>query len=226
MDAPLRRRGVGSALLAAAERAAAEDGRDLVHVECMSFQSPALFVAHGYNEYARLNGYGGGAERVHLWRTLDASSASRASVDGAPAALGLHLEVTTAPASEDLATVRSGLSSWNEQVYRPAIPQPLNVLLRGPGGQVWGGLTAATCWNGCFVDLFWVDTGLRHRGFGSAILHAAEKEAQRRGCDFVHLDTFNFQARGFYEKLGYSVYGTLRGFAEGAERYHLVKRLA
>ncbi len=46
-----------------------------------------------------------------------------------------------------------------------------------------------------------------------------------RGCEFVHLDTFNFQARGFYEKLGFVVYGTLTGFADGVERYHLVKSI-
>jgi ribosomal protein S18 acetylase RimI-like enzyme len=231
VDAPLRRQGIGRALLARAEADARADGRDLVHLEGMHFQSPAFFAAQGYETYALLGGYPDGAVRLHFRRTLPAQRASlsqranRAANDAELTARGLRLEATTTPNADDLQSVRAGLHRWNAQAYRLDEPRPLNAFLRAPDGQVWGGLKAITCWDACFVDLFWVDVGLRHRGFGSALMREAEQEALRRGCTFVHLDTFNFQARGFYEKLGFASYGTLLGFVEGAERYHMVKRL-
>jgi hypothetical protein len=39
----------------------------------------------------------------------------------------------------------------------------------------------------------------------------AEVHARERGCHSAWLDTFSFQARGFYEKLGYDEFGTTTG---------------
>jgi hypothetical protein len=38
------------------------------------------------------------------------------------------------------------------------------------------------------------------------------------------VDTFDFEARGFYERLGYRVYGELAGFPRGHSHLHLAKR--
>ncbi|MGC6728099.1 hypothetical protein ACP0GO_26835, partial [Escherichia coli] len=39
------------------------------------------------------------------------------------------------------------------------------------------------------------------------------------------LDTYSFQARGFYEKLGYTVFGTIDDFPPGHQRFFGRKRL-
>ena len=43
----------------------------------------------------------------------------------------------------------------------------------------------------------------------------AEQEARRRGCRYAQLTTYSFQARGFYEKLGYSVVGQMDDYPPG-----------
>jgi hypothetical protein len=53
----------------------------------------------------------------------------------------------------------------------------------------------------------------------------AEREAIRRGCRGAWLDTFSFQARGFYERLGYTVFGTIAGCPPGHSRFFLKKDL-
>ena len=224
VEETLRRRGIGSLLLATAEAHALQTGNWLAHLESMSFQAPAFYTRHGYHAYAQVDGYPDGVARIHLSRALSAADGALPTVNPLVSS-GLHLEVHTEPAAADLRTVQDQLLAWNAQVYRPDDPHPLNVLVRGPGGQLLGGLTATTYWNACFVDILWLDFALRRRGIGSAVMAAAEVEAARRGCAFVHLDTLSFQARGFYEKLGYAVYGTLGGFAGDVNRYHLVKRL-
>jgi GNAT superfamily N-acetyltransferase len=90
---------------------------------------------------------------------------------------------------------------------------------------VLAGLNGYTDWGWLFVKLLWVCEPLRGTGMGSRLLAAAELEARARGCRGVWLDTFGFQARGFYEKQGYSMFGELGDFPEGHARYFLSKRL-
>ena len=56
-------------------------------------------------------------------------------------------------------------------------------------------------------------------------MHLAEREAVNRGCHGAWLDTFEFQARGFYEKLGYEVFGSLDDNPRGSRRFFLRRRL-
>jgi len=47
--------------------------------------------------------------------------------------------------------------------------------------------------------------------------------AMRRGCSGAWLDAFSFQARGFYEKLGYAVFGSIEDYPPGHSRFFLKK---
>ena len=53
-----------------------------------------------------------------------------------------------------------------------------------------------------------------------------ESVAVRRGCTHAHLDTFSYQARPFYERRGYSVFGTLDDYPPGHQRFFMAKRLS
>jgi hypothetical protein len=57
-------------------------------------------------------------------------------------------------------------------------------------------------------------------------MNEAEAEAIRRGCRGAWLDTFSFQARGFYERPGYSIFGTIENFPPGHRRFFLKKDFA
>ena len=67
---------------------------------------------------------------------------------------------------------------------------------------------------------------MRGTGVGRTLMQRAEEEALRRGCHQVWLDTFSFQARGFYEKLGYAVFGALDDYPVGHSRFFLRKTIA
>ncbi len=102
---------------------------------------------------------------------------------------------------------------------------PLSVTLKGDAGQTVGGLLGCTNWGWLHVELLAVDESVRGCDYGSQLLVSAEQMAIERGCHYAFLDTFSFQARGFYEKHGYEVYGVLDDFPEGACRYFLKKTL-
>ena len=49
--------------------------------------------------------------------------------------------------------------------------------------------------------------------------------ARERGCIGLWLDTYWFQARSFYEKQGYEVFGALDDYPRGGQRFFLKKSL-
>ena len=93
------------------------------------------------------------------------------------------------------------------------------------GNIIAGCLAIMYCWNVVAIDIIWVDEQYRGQGLGSMLLGEVEREAMEKGCHLVHLDTFDFQAKGFYEKNGYSVFGILEDCPKGHIRYYLKKTL-
>jgi hypothetical protein len=53
---------------------------------------------------------------------------------------------------------------------------------------------------------------------------SVHRTGRARGCVGAWLDTFSFQARGFYERLGYSLAGTIPDHPLGEARYFMIKR--
>ena len=66
---------------------------------------------------------------------------------------------------------------------------------------------------------------LRGQGHATRLMAAAEAYAVEKGCVGVVLDTFSFQARPFYERLGYRVFGQLDDYPPGHTRFYMEKRL-
>jgi hypothetical protein len=54
---------------------------------------------------------------------------------------------------------------------------------------------------------------------------AAEALARERGSAGVKLDTYEFQAKPFYERHGYAVFGVLEGYPAGTRTYYMHKAL-
>ena len=64
------------------------------------------------------------------------------------------------------------------------------------------GLTGKTYWNYLEIGFLWVHQNERNSGIASELVNLAEVEAKQRGCEFSMLDTYEFQALGFYKKKG------------------------
>ena len=74
-------------------------------------------------------------------------------------------------------------------------------------------------WNWPYIDLLFVKEELRGFGYGHRLLEITEDEARKRGATNVYLDTFSFQAPDFYKQHGYRVFGELKDFPPGHQRY-------
>ena len=133
--------------------------------------------------------------------------------------------VEAEPGSRESTAIQSGLYAADP----PDIPArdyaALALVARDADGRLAGGLLGATMWGWLTVDALWVAPVARGAGLGGRLLAAAEAAALGRGCAKARLDTFDFQARAFYERRGYAVYGQLAGFPAGHVQYHLRKTL-
>ena len=118
-----------------------------------------------------------------------------------------------------------GISDYNTQKAGDDRGQNLCFVLQSPGGEIVGGVIGATHWDWLYINLMWVREDLRGRGHGERLMKRAEDEARQRGARYAYLDTFSFQAPGFYQKLGYQVFGELPDFPMGHQRYFLKKKL-
>ena len=120
----------------------------------------------------------------------------------------------------------NGLDMHN--IAATALPDycPVNFVLRGERGDVLGGLLGLVWGHWLHVTTLWVAEPARGLGHGTRLLENAEAYARERGAVGVTLETHSFQARPFYERLGYEVFGALEDCPRRHVKFYLRKRLA
>jgi GNAT superfamily N-acetyltransferase len=103
--------------------------------------------------------------------------------------------------------------------------EPLAVFSRDSARHIIGGAYGRTNWNWLHIHNVWVAEEERGKGLGRRLMLAIEAAAAARGCRHAHLDTFSYQARPFYERLGYRLFGELESYPPGHSRFFLRKEL-
>lgn len=136
-----------------------------------------------------------------------------------------RIDALTQLTPEDHARIVAPLDEFSRGLGFVWQPQPVALALRDEGGAILGGLIGHTQWGWLRIDILAVDGSLRGEGWGSRLVLEAESLAVALGCHHAWVDTFSFQARPFYERLGYKVFGELADYPEGETRYFLRKCL-
>jgi len=121
--------------------------------------------------------------------------------------------------------VRLGLNAFNSRFINIDEIKAIGVFVTDEHGKKRAGLTGSTAGNWLRIDMLWVSDALRGQGVGTQLIGAAEEEARRRGCRYAQVDTASFQARPFYEKLGYGLRFSLDNYPRHHQRHYLSKAL-
>lgn len=95
---------------------------------------------------------------------------------------------------------------------------------RTPDGKVAGSIAGHTVWNEVHLSLFCANPALRIPGTGKLLMRSVEEMARDQGYTRMNLDTYSWQARPFYETLGYKLFATEEDYPVGHERYFMEKR--
>ena len=129
------------------------------------------------------------------------------------------------PSNNETDFIRQALTEFNDAIVGKDGHTPLNIVEYDADGNIIGGILAGTYWGWMYIDILWVHQDYRRKGLGSKLLVEAEKEAVRRGCHHVHVDTMSWQAPKFYEKHGYETIGILPDIPKGNQKHLLMKTL-
>ena len=129
--------------------------------------------------------------------------------------------------AHDIDVVRSGLAASNRVASGrdPGFFPFVFHLVDPQTGAALGGATGRAAFDWVFLELLHVPEQLRGQGHGTRLMHEVEQFGRNHRQIGVWLDTFAFQARPFYERLGYCVFGTLEDHPKGSARFFLQKRL-
>ena len=139
--------------------------------------------------------------------------------------MAITYHLTDRPSSDELAAIDAGLNAFNQSEAEVSYVRKLVVTARDEAGSIQGGALGRTWGECCELLQLWVAEPCRRRGLGRSLVQRFEREARIRGCLLVYLDTFSFQAPGFYESLGYEVVLVTRGFTGGITKYTRQKSL-
>ena len=101
----------------------------------------------------------------------------------------------------------------------------VNFVLRGERGDVLGGVLGLLWGRWLQITHVWVSAVARGKGYGKRLLLDAEDYARARDAAGATLETYSFQARPFYERLGYELCGTIEGYPPGYAKFFLRKSL-
>lgn len=138
------------------------------------------------------------------------------------------MEITNQSSQEEFNYIKKKVIEHNMEVLPDHIKTPnedISFMLRDDEGEIVGGITANTFWHHIHIEFLWVDKRYRKEGYGSILLKKLEDFAREKKCRLIYLDSFSFQAPGFYQKNGYEIFGKLDDHPKGYDLYFLQKRL-
>lgn len=138
----------------------------------------------------------------------------------------MNYATTFEPSNADIDRLINGLNAHSVEQVRRSGFDPAAIFIHDADEVFRGGILAYLNWNWLDISLLWVDDALRGCGHGRKLMQDMEAIGVARGCRHAHLDTFSFQAKTFYESLGYEVFASLSDYPPGHARYFLKKSLS
>ena len=125
-------------------------------------------------------------------------------------------------------TIDQKLFEFNKSCV-PATQKPevinLNFTVKN-GDEVVAGICADVYkWKILYISVFFIEENYRHQGLGTILLNKVEEKAKQLNATLSHLDTFDWQAKEFYLKHGYEIFGVLENCPAGHKRYYMKKIL-
>ncbi|MFW9993944.1 MAG: GNAT family N-acetyltransferase [Candidatus Odinarchaeota archaeon] len=225
VDRTYRGRGYGKDLVLQAERIGAEKGYTASQTWSFSFQAPGFYQSIGYKVLGIFDGYTDGITEYVLMKKLGIGQhvhgeQSSANKDG--------YTITEDSSEEAMEILYDGLHEYvSEHVgeLRRRNPEISIRLAVKKDGQVIGGLTGFTTLKAMYIEVLWIDERYRGQGYGRELVKAAEDIAREKGCISGIIFALSFQSPGFFEKLGYGVFGVSDAYPDPLKQYFLKKKL-
>lgn len=137
----------------------------------------------------------------------------------------MNFRITDKITKQDENDIFQQLLEYNLARIEHKNPKELGIYYENELGKKLAGLIGDTHGNWLSIKFLWVDKEIRGKKIGSKVLMEAEKVAKERGCKYVFLDTFSFQAPKFYIKHGYKEVFALEEYPVTGKRHYFTKTI-
>jgi ribosomal protein S18 acetylase RimI-like enzyme len=142
----------------------------------------------------------------------------------------MYIEITENPNEHDAKTISQGIIDFNDSKVPDLEPIDKEVkffvFARNQTEDIVGGIRAVCFWNTLHIELLWLSESCRGQGIGKKLIDAAENFAKENDCEKVFVETTSWQAKPFYEKVGYTHIATLNDRPKGHASHYLTKDLS
>lgn len=130
------------------------------------------------------------------------------------------------PKSEETKQLWQGISEHAKQVAGLDPGEGFAFYIKDESQTILGGCSGYIFYGSIYVDLLWVHEDLRGKNYGAQLMKHAEHLGKEKNCTMMTVSTMDFEARGFYEKLGFEVEFERKGFVKGHSMFFLKKDLS
>lgn len=138
-------------------------------------------------------------------------------------------EIVISTASEE--EVRSGVLGRRLREFNYGFvgeypdTRPVWLNAKDAQGRLMGGLRGFVFLEWLRIDVLFVEEEARGTGLGRRLLAEAEARGKALGAGKAALETFEWQARGFYLKQGYEEFARIDNYARGNYLAYMKKKL-
>ncbi|CAL2102951.1 N-acetyltransferase domain-containing protein [Tenacibaculum sp. 190130A14a] len=126
------------------------------------------------------------------------------------------MKIEVCKSRDDARKIVDNLNAYNQEKVAwdlATLYTPIELIAKNDNDEIIGGILGGIgYYAGFYVKIFWIDEKERGKGIGAKLLLEAEKIAKEKGARLVVVDTFSFQADGFYQKYGYEEYGRITDY--------------
>lgn len=136
-----------------------------------------------------------------------------------------HFEYHERAIQEEEQVLNDGISDEAALKKNMERINPFGIFIKDAKGNVLGGASCFIFYGSLYVDMLWLKEELRHQGLGKKLMMVAEKVGREKQCTFATLNTMDWEALPFYQKLGYAIEFVREGYANQSRMYMLRKKL-
>lgn len=133
--------------------------------------------------------------------------------------------VIAEPLETRILEVRMRLRAFNMRHFETSEARSYLIKETTDQGQFLGGICFETFGDWLEIEYLFVEEDRRGRGLGRKLVARAEEFGRKDDCTTACLETFDFQARPFYEALGYEVVFERRSYPHSGSKFFMQKEL-
>ncbi len=126
---------------------------------------------------------------------------------------------------EDIQTLTDGIHTWAKAKKNQDVIERFAFFIKDDKQCIKGGCNGIIYYGCMYIDQMWVHSALRRQGFGRQLIQQAELLAREKHCRLITVDTMDWEAPLFYQKLGFEPEFERVGYLYNSTMYFFYKKL-